>query len=70
MNNNDLTILDDIDLFVLDMDGTFYLSEDIIPGSNEFLDIVENSGKKWIFFTNNSSKDKKLYIEKLANLLF
>ena len=37
---NDLRLLDDIDLYVLDMDGTFYLSEDIIPGSQEFLRAV------------------------------
>ncbi len=61
-------ILDDVDLFVLDMDGTFYLSEDIIPGSNEFLKMVTDSGRKWMFFTNNSSKDKSLYIEKLARM--
>lgn len=66
---NDLSLLRDIDLFVLDMDGTFYLSEDIIPGSNEFLRAVEKAGKKWMFFTNNSSKDKSLYIKKLAGMV-
>lgn len=65
---NDLSLLKDIDLFVLDMDGTFYLSEDIIEGSNEFLKMVENAGKRWMFFTNNSSKDKSLYIQKLAKM--
>lgn len=65
---NNPKILKDIDLFVLDMDGTFYLSEDIIPGSDDFLKAVEASGKKWMFFTNNSSKDKKLYIEKLTRM--
>lgn len=64
----DTSILKDIDLFVLDMDGTFYLSEDIIEGSNEFLDKVDSVGKKWIFFTNNSSKDKNLYVQKLARM--
>lgn len=64
----DTSILKDIDLFVLDMDGTFYLSEDIIEGSNEFLDKVDSVGKKWLFFTNNSSKDKNLYVEKLARM--
>ena len=65
---NDLKLLDDIDLYVLDMDGTFYLSEDIIPGSLEFLRAVERCGKRWMFFTNNSSKDKSLYIKKLAKM--
>lgn len=66
MNNND--ILKDIELFVLDMDGTFYLSDNMIEGSDEFLKTVEQTGRKWMFFTNNSSKDKKRYIEKLAKM--
>ena len=60
--------LNDIGLFILDMDGTFYLSEDIIPGSNEFLAKVSETGRRYMFFTNNSSKDKKLYIDKLARM--
>ena len=63
-----LRLLSDIDLFVLDMDGTFYLSEDIIPGSPEFLKAVTDTGRRWMFFTNNSSKDKQLYIDKLARM--
>ncbi|MCR5331550.1 MAG: HAD-IIA family hydrolase [Lachnospiraceae bacterium] len=71
---NDLNILNDadrlneIELFVLDMDGTYYLSEDIITGSNDFLEKVNETGRKYMFFTNNSSKDKKLYIDKLARM--
>ena len=66
MDNNEL--LNEIELFILDMDGTFYLSEDIIPGSNEFLKKVTDTGRRFLFFTNNSSKDKKLYIDKLARM--
>lgn len=61
-------VLEKIKLFVLDMDGTFYLSDGLIPGSLEFLDMVKNSGREWIFFTNNSSKDKQLYVEKVAKM--
>lgn len=64
--NQSTSLLKNIDLFVLDMDGTFYLSNDIIDGSNDFLRMVEKCGKRWMFFTNNSSRDKKLYIQKLA----
>lgn len=60
--------LDYIDLFVLDMDGTFYLGEQMIEGSLDFLAEVKKTGKRAIFFTNNSSKDKKLYVEKLARM--
>ena len=60
--------LEDIKLFVLDMDGTFYLGDKIFDFSLEFLDQVKKSGKKFIFFTNNSSKAPKDYIVKLARM--
>ena len=60
--------VEDIKLFVLDMDGTFYLGNKIIPGSLEFLKKVKDTGRDFIFFTNNSSKSVSLYIEKLARM--
>ena len=60
--------LEGIDLFVLDMDGTFYLGDIILEGSLEFLKKVEDAGKHYIFFTNNSSKSPTNYIDKLANM--
>ena len=60
--------LSGIDLFVLDMDGTFYLGDIILEGSLDFLKKVEESGKNFIFFTNNSSKSPVNYINKLANM--
>lgn len=60
--------LDNIKLFVLDMDGTFYLGNKIFDFSLEFLDKVKKSGRKYIFFTNNSSKAPKDYIIKLAKM--
>ena len=67
-DNELIRALNEIEMFVLDMDGTFYLSEDIIPGSNEFLEKVTSTGRRYMFFTNNSSKDKRLYIDKLARM--
>jgi HAD superfamily hydrolase (TIGR01450 family) len=61
-------ILEKTDLFVLDMDGTFYLGEDILDGALDFLSSVKKSGKDYIFFTNNSSTSPELYIEKLARM--
>jgi len=61
-------LLDGIKLFVLDMDGTFYLGNNVIPGSLEFLDKVVSSGRDYIFFTNNSSRSVSLYIKKLAGM--
>ena len=61
-------LLEETELFVLDMDGTFYLDTQILDGSLDFLRQVERLGKRYVFFTNNSSKSPKTYIDKLANM--
>ena len=61
-------ILEQTELFVLDMDGTFYLDATILDGSLEFLREVERLGKRFVFFTNNSSKSPKTYMDKLAKM--
>ena len=40
---NKQQILDKTELFVLDMDGTFYLGDQILPGALDFLKAVEES---------------------------
>lgn len=60
--------LDNIKLFVLDMDGTFYLGNKIFDGSLDFLQRVKNTGREYLFFTNNSSKAPQDYISKLAGM--
>lgn len=62
MNN-----LTDKKLFLLDMDGTIYLDNDLFDGTLDFLDYVKSIGGRYIFLTNNSSKSVNKYIEKLAN---
>ncbi len=61
-------ILDKTELFVLDMDGTFYLGDDILDGALDFLEAVKRAGKRYIFFTNNSSTSPKKYIDKLEKM--
>lgn len=58
-------ILEKTELFVLDMDGTFYLDTTILDGALEFLRQAERLGKRYVFFTNNSSKSPKTYMDKL-----
>ena len=60
-------ILKETELFVLDMDGTFYLDTDVLDGALDFLEEVKKAGKRYVFFTNNSSKSPKTYIDKLAD---
>ena len=57
-----------IKCFVLDMDGTIYLSNKLIDGALEFLDKLTEQNKDFLFLTNNSSKNRKAYKEKLAKL--
>ncbi len=60
--------LKDKKLFLLDMDGTIYLENDLFDGVLEFLEHIKASGGRYIFLTNNSSKSVDKYIEKLASL--
>lgn len=53
---------------ILDMDGTFYLGDQLLEGSLEFLEKVEAAGKQFLFFTNNSSKSRQVYLKKLAGM--
>ncbi len=55
-------------LFLLDMDGTIYLDEDIFDGTVDFLNYVKEIGGRYIFMTNNSSKSVEKYIEKLGRM--
>ena len=57
-----------IKCFILDMDGTIYLGNELFPFTKDFLKEVEDTGREYYFFTNNSSKSQQAYIEKLARL--
>lgn len=54
--------------FLLDMDGTFYLGDNLIEGSLEFLDALERTGRTARFLTNNSSKSASVYAKKLERM--
>ncbi|MCR5675972.1 MAG: HAD-IIA family hydrolase [Lachnospiraceae bacterium] len=63
-----ISLIKQTELFVLDMDGTYYLGDRILPGARAFLDAVTDSGRDYLFFTNNSSKSPRDYIDKLARM--
>ncbi len=60
--------LSNIKVFVLDMDGTIYLGNNLFPYTKDFLSAVKKSGRDFCFFTNNSSKNFKSYIDKLNKM--
>ena len=55
-------------LFLLDMDGTIYLDNELFDGTLDFLDYVKKIGGRYIFLTNNSSKGVEQYVEKLKGM--
>lgn len=61
----DKTIFSNTKTFILDMDGTFYLDNGLIEGAVSFIDRLENTGRDFCFFTNNSSNNADSCINKL-----
>ena len=57
-------------LYVFDMDGTMYLGDKVFDFAIRFINHLRESGKRVLFFTNNASRSKTAYIERLASLGF
>ena len=60
--------LQTIELFLLDMDGTIYLDDELFDGSLEFINTLIDNNTPYIFLTNNSSKNISDYVNKLNRL--
>ena len=60
--------LKQIRLYLLDMDGTIYLDDQLFEGVIPFLEHIKAVGGRYLFLTNNSSKSVDKYIQKLASL--
>ncbi|MBR4235251.1 MAG: HAD-IIA family hydrolase [Clostridia bacterium] len=63
-----MTDIRNIRCFMLDMDGTFYLGDRIIEGSLEFIDTLKQTGRDFLFLTNNSSHNAAFYVKRLARM--
>lgn len=55
-------------LFLFDMDGTIYEENNVFDGTHQLLDYIVESGGKYVFITNNSSKSVNDYITKVNGL--
>ena len=55
-------------IFLLDLDGTFYLGDKIFPWSLDFVNTVRSQNKNFIFVTNNSSRHGRYYVEKIRRM--
>ena len=62
--------LNDIRCFLLDMDGTFFLGDRLLPGALDFMAYLQEHGLDYLFLTNNSSSHAGLYAEKIGKMGF
>ncbi len=62
------TLFADVKCYIVDMDGTFYLGDGLLPGALRFADAVKKKGKRFFFFTNNSSHDEDECLARLRRL--
>ena len=52
----DFEKLRDCRLFLLDMDGTLYLGDEVFDGAVDFIRTLSQTGRRYIYLTNNSSR--------------
>ncbi|USF27384.1 Acid sugar phosphatase [Firmicutes bacterium ASF500] len=55
-------------LFLLDMDGTIYLGDQLFDGTTDFLNQVRAQEGKYLFVTNNSSRSVSAYVDRLNGM--
>lgn len=68
VNHDPMGLLQKVECFLLDMDGTVYLEDHWIEGALDFLRILEERGICYYFLTNNSSKGIEDYVTKLERM--
>ncbi|MBU3179811.1 HAD-IIA family hydrolase [Clostridium psychrophilum] len=66
--DSSIDVLKKVKCFILDLDGTVYLGDKILEGSIKFLEKLEKENIKFKFFTNNSSKNAKVYINRIRKM--
>src|SRR5690625_911508 len=78
-DHRDLSLADDVfglnknqvynyKLLLIDLDGTIYLGEEPIPGAAEWIKSIQDNEQAFYFLSNNSSRSKKEYVDKLASM--
>ena len=67
-SNLNQDFLSEAKAFLLDMDGTFYLGDSLLPGALELLELLNRRKLPFSFLTNNTSRSKLDYVRKLRGL--
>jgi len=66
----DYSKLKECKLFLLDMDGTLYLGDEVFNGAIDFIHTLADTGRNYIYLTNNSSRAGVDYVTRLRKLGF
>ena len=56
------------DGYLFDLDGTVYLGDQLLPGALELITTLRQLGRKTLFLTNNPTRDRQMYADKLERL--
>lgn len=54
--------------FIFDLDGTVYLSDQLIPGADRVIQRIRETGKKVVFLSNKPLQTREDYASKLTRL--
>jgi len=54
--------------FILDLDGTVYLSDRLIPGADRVIRLIRKKGRKVVFLSNKPIQTREDYAAKLTRL--
>ncbi len=61
-------MLDEFEGFIFDLDGTIYVSDQLIEGADEVIQCLKKKKKKILFLTNKTIESREKYVEKLNRL--
>lgn len=56
------------DAYIFDLDGTVYLGDALLPGAGDTLHTLRRMGKRTVFLSNNPTRTRGAYAEKLTRL--
>nr|XP_055032502.1 glycerol-3-phosphate phosphatase [Misgurnus anguillicaudatus] len=63
-------LLESVDSVLFDCDGVIWRGDQAIPGAPEVIKKLKKNGKRVFYVTNNSTKTRKMYADKLGKLGF
>ena len=61
-------MLEQVRCLILDLDGTVYLGDQLIPGALLLRQAAQDFGIEVFFLTNNSSRSRSYYASKLTRI--